>query len=99
MENIGSKYAIEPFRAIGSIVSEFAASISSSLNSSRLPGHQIIIYQNSVKNIVGRSFLDSSFFPHKIVVLLPMFFTRFLMIFDGLLVDFRWILNGFSMDF
>ena len=53
-------------RAIGSIGDEFAASISSSLSPSRPPGPQKC--QKSAKNTAGRSFLDSSFFPYKIVV-------------------------------
>ena len=56
---------LRPFRTFGSIGNEFAASISSSLSPSRPPWASKIA-KITVKNIVGRSFLDSSSFPYKI---------------------------------
>ena len=53
-------------RAIGSIGNEFAASISSSLSPSRPPRASKM--SKSVKKTAGCSFLDGSFFPYKIVV-------------------------------
>ena len=55
-------------RAIGSIGNQFAASISSSLSRSRHPRASKIYKKNQSKTTAGRSFLDSSFFPYKIIV-------------------------------